>query len=496
MTQAVSDAAAGIDAVDTPTGATPAPKPPTAAAAAPAAAAKAHMRQAMLQGPILATLVRLAVPTTAVILVQTLVGVAETFFVSFLGKSALGGVALVFPVLMLVTMMCSGGIGGGVSAAVARAIGAGRRDDADALVLHSLVISAVCGAGFTIAALLLGPAIYRALGGEGATLDAAVTYSNFIFAAAVPLWIVNLFSAALRGAGNVRIPAIVNFIAAAVLIVLSPALIFGVGPIPGFGIAGAGLAVTAYYVVAAVVLIRYMMSGRAVLVLKRARLEARLFRDILRVGLIAALATAQFNLTIVLITGTVGLFGTEALAGYGMASRLDYVLIPLIFGLGTATITMVGMCVGAGNMARARRIAWTGALLSAGITEAIGLAAAAAPGAWIGLFSSDPAVLATGTLYLHIVAPVYGAVGLGMLLFFASQGAGRVLWPFFAGTLRLAIVAVAGWLAVAEYGFGLPALFGVAAVAALIFAAINVSVTLSSSWRQGAAPAAAVRKAA
>src|SRR3984893_1649773 len=96
---------------------------------------------AALHGPIVPTMLRLGLPTLVVLVVQTLVGVSETYFVSFLGTEALAGVSLVFPVLMLMQMMANGGFGGGVSAAVARALGAGRRRDADALVLNALVLA-------------------------------------------------------------------------------------------------------------------------------------------------------------------------------------------------------------------------------------------------------------------------------------------------------------------------------------------------------------------
>jgi Na+-driven multidrug efflux pump len=293
---------------------------------------------------------------------------------------------------------------------------------------------------------------------------------------------VNLMASALRGAGNVKVPAIVTLISAAVLVVLSPALIFGFGPLPRLGIAGAGVAVTAFNVAAAIALARYMMSGRSVPALRRARLERRLFADILGVGLLSAAGTVQFNLTVLLVTGAVGLFGADALAGYGIASRLDYVLIPLLFGLGTAAVTMVGTNVGAGAAARARRIAWTGALLAALVTEAIGCFVALWPTAWLGLFTTEANVLATGSAYLRIVGPSYGAIGLGLLLYFASQGAGRVLWPVLAGTVRLIIAAVFGWLAVAWLGFNEVALFGLVAAAAVAFGAINAVTMLLGAW--------------
>ncbi|AWB07201.1 MATE family efflux transporter (plasmid) [Azospirillum humicireducens] len=436
----------------------------------------------VLDGPVVPTMLRLALPTTLVLVVQTLVGVVETWFVGFLGTEALAGVALVFPVLMLMQMMANGGIGGGVASAVARALGAKRHEDAEALVWHGIVLACAFGLLFTVAAFLGGPALYRAMGGTGATLTAALTYSGVVFAGAVPLWITALLSSALRGAGNVTVPALVISSGTVLLIILSPALIFGWGPLPRLGVAGGGAAVLIYYLFAAVALMLYLRSAKSLLRLRITPLRTGLFKDIMGVGLLSAIGTVQTNLTVALVTAAVGCFGADAIAGYGIASRLDYIQIPLIFGLGTALVTMVGHNIGAGQMARARRVAWIGAAIAFGMTETIGLAAVLFPHAWIGLFSDDPQVLAMGTLYLRTVAPVYGAVGLGLALYFASQGAKRVLFPVLAGTARMIIAAFIGWSAVVWFGAGLAPLFQITALAALSYGFLTAAAMVGGAW--------------
>ncbi len=444
-------------------------------------AAKLRAREAMLHGPIFKTMMRLALPTIGVLVAQTLVNVAETFYVSRLGTEALIGVALVFPIWMLMTMMSAGGIGGGVAAAVARAVGARRHEDANALVLHALVIAIAFGLLFSALALALGGPLYGALGGTGEALHSALTYSNFIFLSAVPIWIVNLLSAALRGIGNVRVPALVTFVGAAVLVPLSPAFIFGIGPIPGFGVAGAGIAVTLYYGAATLALLLYMASGRSGLRLSLGRLRSSLFGDILKVGLLAALNTVQLNLMVMLVTAAVGRFGVDAIGGYGTASRLDYVLVPIMFGLGTAILTMVGTNIGAGDVARAKKIAWFGTGITIAFTETVGLLVALAPWLWIGLFSHDGAVLETGSLYFRIVAPFYAANGVIFALGFAAQGSGRMGWIFLAGAVRLLVAAGGGWLAVAVFGFSEAALFALVASALVAAAALCVAAALSGT---------------
>lgn len=429
-------------------------------------------REAILHGPVLPTLLRLGLPVIAVIVAQTAVAVTETYWISRLGTDALVGVTLVLPVFVLMATMSNGGIGGGVSSAVARTVGAGRTEEADALLLHAIVLAVGFGLLFTAGAVLGGRALYEALGGKGAALDAALLYSGWVFGAAVPIWIVNLIASALRGAGEVRLPAIVTLAGAAALFPLSPALIFGWGPLPRLEIAGAGLAVVLYYIVSLMVFLRYLTRGGAALNLRWSRLRRSLFWAILGVGLLSALGTLMASLTVVAVTGAVGLAGPSALAGFGIASRLDSLLVPILFGLGTAVITMVGVATGAGLPERANRVSWTAAGLAFAVTEVIGVAAALFPHAWVGLFSDDPDVLAAGATYLRVVAPFYGAIGLGLILYFACQGRGKVFWPFVAGGVRLAVTAGGAWW-LASQGASLAVVFVAASTGSVLFGAIN-----------------------
>ena len=142
---------------------------------------------------------------------------------------------MVYPLIMLMQTMSAGGMGGGVAAAVARALGAGHRHDAHALVLHALLIACVMGALFTTGALWGGPALYRAMGGTGDVLAAALAYSDVVFAGALSFWLLNTLASVVRGTGNMLLPAGVVIGGGALTLCLSPALIFGWGPLPSSG---------------------------------------------------------------------------------------------------------------------------------------------------------------------------------------------------------------------------------------------------------------------
>ena len=420
----------------------------------PAPAAPMNARTLMLlTGPIVPTLLSLAWPNVLVMLAQASTGLIETWWVSRLGTDALTGMALVFPGFMMMGMLSAGAVGGGISSAVARALGAGRRADADALVLHALLINIVLGLATSALFLVFGRQLYAAMGGRGGSLEAAMQYSNVVFAGNILVWMMNGLASVIRGTGNMLFPSMVICIGVALLIPLSPLLIFGFGPLPAMGIAGGGVAVLATTALMAAILAWYILSGSSIVRLRMARLRWAFFADILRVGAVGSLSTLQTTLTVALTTGLVGAAaGPEAVAGYGTGSRLEYLLIPLVFGVGAPLVAMVGANIGAGQKRRALRIAMIGGALAFAATEAIGLAAAIWPAAWLNLFGDDPTMVATGTAYLRFVGPMYGFFGLGLALYFASQGAGKLMWPLFAGFARLVIAVGGGWLVLRATG--------------------------------------------
>ena len=453
-------------------------------AAPPAMAPRFDARtRVLLEGPIVSTLLRLATPNVLVMFVQASVGLIETYFVGKLGTDALAGVALVFPVLMLMQMMSAGAMGGGISSAIARALGAGRRRDANALAAHALAIAVGFGLLFMLAVLGSGRWLYSAMGGSGASLTAALTYSTVVFSGAILIWVFNSLASVIRGTGNMAVPAVVTSVGAAALIPLSPCLIFGWGLFPRLGVAGGAVAVIAFYVAGSVALVAYLRTGRSVVRLSFADVRFRwpLFRDILRVGAVAALITVQTNLTIAIATGFVGRFGPAAIAGYGTGSRLEYLLVPLVFGLGGPLVAMVGTNIGAGRRDRALRAAWIGAGIAAGLTEIIGLCAAAVPHAWLSLFDTDPAMLDAGSRYLRAVGPFYGLFGLGLALTFASQGAGRLLWPLLANMTRLLIAAGGGWLALRWSG-DVSYVFVALSAALAAYGLLNAGAVAGGAW--------------
>ena len=427
----------------------------------------------LLSAPILPTLLRLSAPGVLLVVFQSMVSVGDTYFVGRLGTAPLAGLALVFPLIMLLQMASAGAMGGGVSSAIARALGRGEAAMARRLVVHALVIAAAMALAFTVLVLLFGPALYRALGGSPDTLPHALAYSNIVFAGAVTVWLANTLSSVLRGTGNMHTPAFALIGAALIHLPLSGTLVSWIG------IAGAAIAYVTTFGIAALAMAAVVFRRSSALRPRAGdlKLEWPLFREILRVGALSVVSALQTVFTAVLLTGFVGQFGAAALAGYGVGLRLELLQIPLVFAIGQALVVLVGTNLGAGRGARARRIAWVGAGLAAWISLLIGVAVTFFPLAWVSLFSSDPEVLASGASYLRTVAPLYPFLAVGIALYFASQGAGNVLWPLLAGTARLAIV-IAGGLLVAS----LQATFAVIALATAVYGVLTIWFVARTRW--------------
>jgi len=425
--------------------------------------------QRMLQAPIVPTLVRMGWPNVLMMLAQSSTGLVEMWFIARLGTNALAGVAVVIPILMLMQNMSQGAMGGGISSAVARSLGARNTTMTRLLARHALILCTALGVLFTVLLLALGTPLFRALGATGPALDAANDYALVLFPALVLMWVMNALASVVRGTGNMLVPGAVICGGAVLLVPLSAVLILGAGPVPALGVAGGAWALVAYYAGGAAVLARFCMSDRCSARLSRGPVHWAPLRNILTVGGLACINPFLTNGLIASTAAMVGAYaGTEALAGYATAARLEYLLMPIAFGLGAPMVALVGANIGAGQPHRARRIALAGGAIAFVLAETVGLAAALWPEAWLRLFGTDERLLETGSHYLRIVGPFYGFFALGFSLYFAAQGARRLKWPLLAGGLRLLVFVGIGGAVLAATG-SLTAFFAWGAAAMVLY---------------------------
>lgn len=449
----------------------------TEAARPPPPAARTRL---LLEGPIISTLLRLSAPNLVVnVVLITVTTSVDAHFIGRLGPAALAGLALVFPLLMLMQQMANATMGSALSSALARAIGAGRREDATALVSHGLIIAIVIAAFFSLVFLLAGPTIYAVMAGQGEILAAAVEYSNVIFAGAFAYWLLGALTSVVRATGQVAILAWVYVAAEVLHIALVPLLMFGWGPVPSLGIAGAGIATVMAFTASSAFLVAYLWRGKTPirLSLGGVHLERRLFADILSTGVPLSLQPILNNIALAFLTGYAGSLGAAALAGVGAAVRLEYLMYPVVFGLGATLVAMVGTNVGAGQLARAVRITWIAAGIAVLATGLIGLAAIVWPQGWISLFTAVPEVSEPAAIYLGIAALGYAFIGMNTLTS-AFQAMGQTFWPLMGVVSRAAMLGIGGWLVVSVMGGGV---IGLAIVTASGLA-IGGSIVAVAFW--------------
>src|SRR3954454_10248518 len=404
----------------------PSTSPATSAPATSPARPAAARTKLLLEGPIFATLLRLAAPNILNLVAFVGVITFDGFFLGRIGTDALAGASLAFPWIMLILQTTNSGMGAGVSSAVARALGAGNRERADELAFHAFLLALALAAIFSIVMILGAPSIFGWMGGRDTMLTDALSYANVAFAGAVCITVLNLLGNAVRGTGNMSLHAGILVGCVTAHIALAPVLMFGYGPFPALGPAGAGWGLVIPFGVGSVIMIAYLRSSRSLVRLTfRGRVPRwELFADVLKVGVPGLINTAITNLSVVVLTGIAGQFGPEAAIGYAMGARLEYVMQPIAFGFGTAIVAMVGTSWGAQQYGRARRIAWTGTAVIAVLCGTLGSIIALQPGIWLGLFSDDAEVVRVGANCLRIVGPAYGCFGLGLGLFFVCQGFG------------------------------------------------------------------------
>ena len=405
----------------------------------------------LLTAPIGPTIVRLAAPNMAAMVVSMVTLMAEAWYVGRLGTEALAGLALAFPMMMLVMMLSAGSFGGTITGAVARRLGAGDRAGAETLAWHAVMLVVLLGALCSLVFLLGGRLIYTLLGGAGAVLEQALAYSDALFLGCVALWLANALAAIVRATGHMQVAARALLAGSALQVVSAGLLVFGPGPLPAMGIAGAAAGIVIGTTLSSILLLRYLTAQCAEIRLRIRGVPFSLttMAALLRQGALASVNPFCTLASVLVITAFIARLGVDVLAGYGIGARLELLLVPMIFGFGAASTVMVGVHFGAHAHDRGLRAGWTAALYSAALCGLVGAVVALFPGLWANLFTDSEAVRAACRAYLQIAGPFYAFYGASLCLYFGSQGAGRVAWPVVASLTRVLVIAL-GCLAIAR----------------------------------------------
>jgi Na+-driven multidrug efflux pump len=421
----------------------------------------------------------LAAPTTLLAVLQVAAQLLETWLAARQGTAALAGWAVLLPFALLLQQMSGGAMGGGVVSAVARALGAGRRDEASALVLHALIIAVSIGLVFAIGLTVFARPLLTAVAGPEAA-DAAGVYAWWVFGlGAVPVWVSNTLASVLRGGGRHALAARTLLLSA----LAYPVLAWLLAETAQFGMAGLGAALALVQCGSATLMAVVVARGGAGFVPSlRVTPSVHLFKRILAVGAVASTLTMVSNLTTILVTAQLRTYGVAAVAAYGIAARLEFLVVPLAFGVGSALTALVGRAVGGGDWATARRTAWVGGLLSLAVTGCIGAVVAMWPLQFALFFTSDLQVATIAARGLQFTGWAFGGFGVGLSMYFACMGAGRMKWSVVAALTRISLAVGGGWWLAHGLGLGLEGHFIGVALAAAAYGLITASSVRAGVW--------------
>ena len=422
----------------------------------------------LTEGPVGRHLVNMTVPV--LLGIATLMGQSfiDTWFLGRVGDEALAAFSFGFPILMIVTSIAIG-LGAGTSSVVARAIGAGDVERAKRLVTDSLLLSfLVTSVVAALGVLSINP-LFRLLGAPEAMIPLIRGFMLILYSG-VPFIVVGMVGmASMRATGDTRLPSMIMIGGAILNVVLDPILIFGVGPIPAMGLNGAATAALIARGVVFAGTVYFLITRYAMISLTWPESEElrRSWADVLHVGLPAIGTNAIVPIATTVVTGMVARFGADAVAGFGVASRIESLVLVIFYAMSSTIGPFVGQNLAALKDERIQQSLWltTRFCMSVGLLLAIVLALAAGPLA--SMFSDNPDVAGVTKLFLWIAPVSYGAYGVVMVMNAAFNGLGKPMPGVYISVTRMILVYVPVAL-LAQVFFGIAGIFAAYAFANLV----------------------------
>jgi len=440
----------------------------------------------LTNGSIMRNVLALSWPTMIAMLLQVGFNVVDTIFVGRLGAEAIAAVSVVFPVVFLMFAI-GGGLGIGTTSLIARYIGAGRVAEADNAAEHSLIIGIILSIIFTVLGLLFADKLFILMGATPEVILLATKYSRWIFGFSLFMFIGLTAISILRGLGDMKTPMIGMVFATILNIILDPLLIFGIGPFPRLGIDGAAIATVISRFFAVIIMMGFIFSPITKVNIKPRHFKFKKFfiKEILRVGIPSSINQSMMSFAIMIITRIVAFFGPIAIAAYGIAFRVESVVILPVLGMATAVITIVGHNVGANKFSRAEKTVWATSKISVIFVLPVAVLLFIFPNIVYNIFSNDPILIQYGINLLRILTPAYVFAAVSIIIASAFQGAGHATPALVMTALRLFIFSIPLALLFAfALGFGLNGVWIGAALATFFTSIISVIWFKLGTWKK------------
>jgi putative MATE family efflux protein len=485
---------APIDTVDEPAGpqaAADAPPPPPAEPARrrlwrDLKEALAGSEQDFTRGSINRAIALLAIPMVLEMGMESVFAVVDAFFVAKLGADAVATVGLTEAVLTLVFAIAIG-LSMGATALVARRVGEGDREAAAVTAVQVYALGLAVSLTVAVVGFLAAPDILRLMGASPSVVAGGADYTRILLAGSPTVLLLFLGNAVFRGAGDAAIAMRVLWFANLINIVLDPCLIFGWGPFPELGLAGAAVATTigrgAGCVYQVVVLVRH--GGRVAIRRRHLRLDRAVLARLVKVSIGGIgqylVATASW----VFLVRVIAVFGSVALAGYTLAVRVIIFTVLPSWGLTNAAATLVGQNLGAGQPERAERSVWLTARVNVVFMGAVALLFLLLPEALIGIFTDQPEVVAVGVSCLRWVASCYLVFAYGLVMIQAFNGAGDTTTPTILNLLCYWVWQLpVAWLLAVPLGLGPTGVFVAIASSEILLGICGIVLFRRGRWKE------------
>ncbi|MFW6007446.1 MAG: MATE family efflux transporter [Halanaerobiales bacterium] len=397
-----------------------------------------NKNKALIKKPLFSTLMKLSWPIMVGESMHLMYNLADTFWIGRLGADFLAAITVSFPLIFLFFSVGIGFSIAGISL-VSQYTGAEQTKKANLAAAQTLMVAITISIIFSIIGSIYGENLLNMLGAEAEILPYAWSYFRIILFVIPLMFTFFIFSATMQAIGDTKTPMYIQLITVTINIIFDPILIFGWGIFPQLGIAGAAIATAITNLIATLISIYVLFSGKKGIHLKLHHLKPdwKMIKKIIRIGLPAALGEAALATAISVLTSLVAGFGTFVLAAYGVAGRITSMIRMPAIGISRATGVLVGQHLGAEQPDQAEKTSWISAGLIFGVMTLVAVIMLLVAPPLVGLFAQETEVIDIGTKYLRIAGFAFSFLGVQMVLGGALSGAGKTMQQTFFNLMTL-----------------------------------------------------------
>ncbi len=438
-----------------------------------------------VEGSINRAIFMLSIPMILEMVMESLFAVVDIFFVGKVSVNAVATVALTESVIMIIYAIAIG-LSMSATAVVARRVGENQKDKASEAGMQAILLAVAVSVLFSFIGILFAKDILRLMGGEESLIEEGYGYTKIMLGGNITIMLLFLINAIFRGAGDASIAMRVLWIANGLNIILDPIFIFGLGPIPAFGVEGAAIATNTGRGIGVIIQLLTLTGSKAVIRLAwhHVKLQWDVIRNLVKISLGGIGQYMIGTLSWLFLVRISAVFGSEVLAGYAIAFRIIMFTILPSWGLANAAATLVGQNLGARQPLRAEQSVWKCAFYNMLFLAAISLVFGIWAEEFVRLFSTQPEVIKYGSMALRVICCGYIFFAYGMVIGQSFNGAGDTKTPTVINFFCFWMFEVPlAWILSRTFEFGPLGIFLAIAIAVALYAVVSIVIFRQGRWK-------------